>query len=180
MAKKTAPLLPSVDELLKRFGERLRLARIRRRLPAKQVAEVAGMCPMTLRSVERGSSGVTIGAYLAVMQVLELERDLDLLASADPVGRELQDSRILPTVNSVRWLTGSQVPVSTRSLLGDRDSSQLSEARPKACTEPHRSFRAMPAVSAKLDSWIKSGDYASADALSRLISQAATPAKKAK
>ena len=94
MAKKTAPLMPATDELLQRFGERLRLARRRRRLSSKQVAERAGMAPMTLRSLERGGSGVTMGAYLAVMQVLGIERDLDMLGHADPLGRELQDSRL--------------------------------------------------------------------------------------
>ncbi len=94
MAKTIAPLLPSTAELLQRFGERLRLARLRRRLTAKQVAERAGMAPMTLRSLERGGAGVTMGAYLAVMQVLGIEKDLDLLGTADPMGRELQDARL--------------------------------------------------------------------------------------
>lgn len=94
MAKTIAPLLPSTTELLQRFGERLRLARLRRRLTARQVAERAGMAPMTLRSLERGGAGVTMGAYLAVMQVLGIEKDLDLLGAADPMGRELQDARL--------------------------------------------------------------------------------------
>ena len=37
---------------------------------------------------------MTVGAYLAVMQVLGLESDLSLVAQADPMGRSLQDSRL--------------------------------------------------------------------------------------
>ena len=112
MAKKTAPLLPSTDELLCQLGARLRLARLRRKLPAKQVAERAGMSPMTLRSVERGGSGVTLGAYAAVMQVLGVEQDLNLLAQADPVGRDLQDSRLQPQSRAAHVLsqTGRSAP----------------------------------------------------------------------
>jgi transcriptional regulator with XRE-family HTH domain len=102
MAKKIAPLLPATDELLRQFGDRLRLARLRRRLTAKQVAERAGMAPMTLRSLEHGGWGVTIGAYLAVMQVLGIEKDLNLLGKADLVGRELQDARMHTRTKTAR------------------------------------------------------------------------------
>jgi len=52
MARKTAPLLPRIARLLTDLGERLKLARLRRRLTTKQVAERAGMSVMTLRSLE--------------------------------------------------------------------------------------------------------------------------------
>lgn len=94
MARTVAPLLPATSRLLRQLGDRLRLARLRRRLTAKQVAERAGMTTMTLRSLERGGAGVTMGAYLAVMQVLGVEKDLELLAHADPMGRELQDASL--------------------------------------------------------------------------------------
>ncbi len=94
MARTINALLPSAEELLRQLGERLQLARRRRRLTALQVAERAGMAPMTLRSVERGGTGVTIGAYLAVMQVLGIEKDVELLAQADPIGLALQDAQL--------------------------------------------------------------------------------------
>ena len=115
MAQKTSPLLPATEDYLHRFGERLRLARLRRRLTSKQVAERAGMAPMTLRSLERGGSGVTIGAYLAVMQVLGIERDLDLLGQADPLGRELQDAG-LSAGRGRRGEAGRHVDALARSL----------------------------------------------------------------
>jgi transcriptional regulator with XRE-family HTH domain len=124
MAKKTALLLPSTAVLLSEFSDRLRLARLRRRLPAKQVAEAAGMSPMTLRSLERGGSGVTIGAYLSVMQVLGIEEDLNLLAQADPVGRQLQDAR-LPANRSVTRTRAKTVPNERRGDPAKDDVAQL-------------------------------------------------------
>ncbi|HVZ46701.1 MAG TPA: helix-turn-helix domain-containing protein [Ramlibacter sp.] len=94
MAQRSSPLLPATERRLHDLGERIRLARLRRRLTARHVAERAGMSPMTLRGIERGGPGVTIGAYAAVLQVLGLEADIDHLATQDAIGRDLQDSRL--------------------------------------------------------------------------------------
>ena len=94
MAKRIARLLPPLERRLARLGERIRTARLRRRLSAKLTAERAGMSLMTLRSVERGGMGVTMGAYVAVLHVLGLDGDLDAVAQADPLGRDLQDAAL--------------------------------------------------------------------------------------
>ena len=52
------------------------------------------MSPMTLRNVEHGGMGVTIGAYAAVLHVLGLDSDLDAVAAVDSLGRDLQDAAL--------------------------------------------------------------------------------------
>lgn len=92
MSRSIQALLPHAARILQGVGENLRLARLRRRLTAKQVAERAGMNVVTLRAIEQGSPHATIGAYTAVMQVLGLESGLAGLAQDDPLGRRLQDA----------------------------------------------------------------------------------------
>lgn len=109
MANKISPLLPSTEEVLKKLGERIRLSRMRRKLTADIVANRAGMSPITLRNVEEGKSGVTIGSYIAVLQVLGLEKDFNLLAQKDELGRELQDSKLFKTMKQVKSRSGKLV-----------------------------------------------------------------------
>lgn len=155
MPRKVAPLLPSSEVLLRQLGDRLRLARRRRHLSAKQVAERAGMTPMTLRSLERGGTGVTIGAYLAVMQVLGIERDLDLLAQTDSTGRALQDARL-----STRRKTTAPAKPSTVPSPIQRTASSV---------EPIQDAQ----------DWIEKGGFASSQALGTLI-DAEAPLPKTK
>ena len=96
MARKTTVQLPALRRLLEELGENIRLARLRRRLSAQLLAERAGMSRTTLRAIEKGEAGVTLGAYANVLQCLGFEKDLALIARDDVLGRKLQDAG-LPT-----------------------------------------------------------------------------------
>jgi transcriptional regulator with XRE-family HTH domain len=94
MARRTALPLPAIARILAELGENLRLARLRRQLPAELVADRAGMSRPTLRAIERGDPGVTLGAVANVLHSLGLEQDLRLVARDDELGRKLQDARL--------------------------------------------------------------------------------------
>ncbi len=101
MARKIAPLSPALEDTLKTLGENIRLARLRRKISTTMLAERAGMTRTTLRAVERGDSGVTLGAYASVLFCLGLEEDLSLIARDDPLGRKLQDAGMTHTKKRV-------------------------------------------------------------------------------
>lgn len=128
------------------------------------------MAPMTLRSLERGGAGVTIGAYLAVMQVLGIERDLDLLAKEDTLGRALQDSR-LPARKKA---TARVPPVSMRS------TGRKQVTRDVALPELEASSSAtenLPGSVEDMNEWIE-GSFASSRKLAELIDAVPSPGTK--
>src|SRR5882672_6224843 len=94
MPRTTTTALPSLQRRLVQFGENLKLARLRRRLTASQVAERAGITRATLRSIERGDGSVSLGAYANVLFCLGLDSDLDAVARDDEMGRKLQDANL--------------------------------------------------------------------------------------
>ena len=86
--------LPSSEKVLKEMGENIKLARLRRKLNAEQVAERANVSRVTLWNIEKGSPAVAMGAYCQVLFVLGLEKDLLKVAADDTLGRKLQDAEL--------------------------------------------------------------------------------------
>mgnify|MGYP000518225899 CR=1 FL=1 len=91
MPSKPQPIYPSEQKILTNLGERIRLARLRRRLSAEVVAERSSISRMTLHRAEKGFPAVAIGTYLRILAALQLQDDLNLLAKDDVLGRRLQD-----------------------------------------------------------------------------------------
>ena len=94
MKNNKPPILPSTARILTGFGENIKLARLRRKLSAEQVAERANISRPTLHSIEKGMPGVAIGSYAQVLFVLNLEKDLLKVAVDDMLGRKLQDAEL--------------------------------------------------------------------------------------
>ncbi len=94
MPRVTPSLFPPLVRQLEALGNRLRLARLRRRYSAQSVAGRAGTTRMTLYRVEKGDPGVSFGVYASVLRVLNLQADLEGLARDDELGRKLQDLKL--------------------------------------------------------------------------------------
>lgn len=101
MPRKTAALPPMLEDILKTLGENIKLARLRRKITTTMLAERAGMVRVTLRKVENGDSGVTLGAYASVLFCLGLKKDLLLVGQDDSLGRKLQDADLMHTKERV-------------------------------------------------------------------------------
>jgi len=95
MKKRNTILLPRAQKTISVLGENIKLARLRRKFSAEQVAERADISRPTLVSIEKGNPNVTIGAYVKVLSVLGLENDIMEVAKDDNLGRRLQDAKLI-------------------------------------------------------------------------------------
>lgn len=95
MSKSSIVIMPSTRDILAQMGLQIKMARLRRNLSVELVASRAGISKMTLFSVEKGVSTVSIGAYAAVLHALNhMDQDLLLIAKDDELGRKLQDLQL--------------------------------------------------------------------------------------
>ncbi len=124
MPSRPPPIFPQEQRLLIALGERIRLARLRRKLAAAAVAQRAGIARQTLHNVESGDGAVTLGTCLRVLVALGLESDLNLLAADDKVGRRLQDLALEPKVQPrpVRQRV-PEAPTKTSTTTGKKQKS---------------------------------------------------------
>ena len=95
MASRKQIIFPKYNQMLEQMGENIKLARKRRKLTTIQVSERAGMARSTLYLIEKGDTGVAMGAYFNVLRVLGLQNDILKLGADDEFGRKLQDLELL-------------------------------------------------------------------------------------
>ncbi len=95
MSKRTVVVMPETQRILETMGEQIKMARLRRNLATELVAERAGISRATLWAVEKGTPTVSIGTYAAVLHALGgMDKDFELVAKDDELGRKLQDLNI--------------------------------------------------------------------------------------
>ncbi len=103
MKKAAYNIVPKTEDILKRLGEQVKLARLRRNLSASVVAERAGISRASLWKVESGNPAVAIGIYAAVLHALGgMDEDLTLVAKDDEMGKQMQDLDLLTKKRATR------------------------------------------------------------------------------
>ncbi len=93
--KRSAVVFPNSRRVLERLGENIKLARKRRGYTQILISERTGLSRLTIRKIEHGDPGVSIGHYLAVLGVLNLADDFTDVADDDKLGRKLQDIKLM-------------------------------------------------------------------------------------
>ncbi len=123
MTRTSPSLLPRLARLLEQLGDRLKLARLRRKYSAETVAQRAGISRKTLYRVEQGDPAVALGIYARVLQVLRLEQGMAALAADDDLGRRLQDAALIPKLRAPKRNTAPSPNIAVES-----DHSDSSDA----------------------------------------------------
>lgn len=96
MGRTFQPQFPSVQRQVAALGERIRKARLRRRITGVLFAERLGVSRDTLNRLEKGDANIALGTYARALRILGLDRDLDVVARDDELGRKLQDLQLPP------------------------------------------------------------------------------------
>lgn len=105
MARTFQRPFPSVAKQAQELGERIRLARLRRKLSTVLFAERMGVSRETLRRLEAGDPNIALGTYMRALRVLGLDNDIDAVARDDVLGRKLQDIAALAAMPRPRGST---------------------------------------------------------------------------
>lgn len=79
----TSQLPREVLKHLEELGQRVRIARVRRRLSTEDLAQACGMGRRTLYRIENGDPGIALGSFLSVLWKLALLDTLHGVANPD-------------------------------------------------------------------------------------------------
>lgn len=89
----TTPLSSEDHDYLRRLGETVRLARLRRNLTQSEFADRIGVARSSVVALEKGYPGVAIGILMRAMTVLGYPERLAEMMGADPIGDGFQYGR---------------------------------------------------------------------------------------
>jgi len=93
MSRPARTLFPKTQRQAEALGERLKAARLRRRMSEAEMAARALVSRPTIRRLEAGDLTVSAAVLVRVLEVLTLDDDIDRIAEQDELGHRLVDAR---------------------------------------------------------------------------------------
>lgn len=94
MGRYKTVILPQQKERLQQMGNQIQLARLRRNLHIKTVAERAGVSQQSVTSVEKGNPSVAIGIYANVLMAIGMPDEILHLAKDAILDRTMKELEI--------------------------------------------------------------------------------------
>jgi transcriptional regulator with XRE-family HTH domain len=94
MPRPARTLFPATQRRAEALGQRLKAARLRRRMSEAEMASRALVSRPTIRRLEAGDLAVSSAILVRVLEVLGLDGDVDRLAEHDELGHRLADARL--------------------------------------------------------------------------------------
>lgn len=94
MSRPARTLFPRTQQRAEALGDRLKAARLRRRMSEAEMAARALVSRPTIRRLEAGDLTVSAAVLVRVLEVLGLDDDIDRLADQDDLGHRLVDARL--------------------------------------------------------------------------------------
>lgn len=100
------PLPSAAEAIVRTVGRTVRVARLRRRWSQALLAEKAGISHMTLKNLEHGKPGVSLGVVVSTLWALGLEGLLEPLTdpNADQAGVNIETARLGTRARRMRKL----------------------------------------------------------------------------
>ena len=105
MPRKSIVIDDRTLRILKKMGARFKEARLRRNISVKDLARQVGISEGTLYSIEKGSETVSIGAYAAVLAVLGLEEDFELMVEDVDEKKKFWEQNLYKRERATRKIT---------------------------------------------------------------------------
>lgn len=102
MFRKNIVLTSDTRKRLAKMGVQIKNARLRRNISVEEMANKSGVSETTYYAIEKGKDTVSIGAYAAVLSVLELDKDIELIATDEEGKKKFRENTLFRRERATR------------------------------------------------------------------------------
>ena len=102
MSRKNIVLTSDTRRMLAKMGVQIKNARLRRNISVEEITNKSGVSETTYYAIEKGKDTVSVGAYAAVLSVLELDKDIELIATDEEGKKKFRENTLFRRERATR------------------------------------------------------------------------------